>query len=403
MKVINGIAGSMLVLLGLTSVYAKNPTEPLDSERLLDRAYSAVSEMPLDPHIKNRSREQYKVVGAALTLDRPDLADRYALGIAYWQQGAALADLALYYIEKGNGDEGRNALKKAESWLKNSDRTYRQEEAEQAWRLSRVGIRIAMAYTALSEDEKVAEIMPHVGKDDAPRLLQYKISKTNTNTFEQSEALLSSLADTGEYEALKSAVDGFADLYRLFYKNETSRKRVAKKIEVYRPKLPILFQIDLLVRLGGIALENRDHDQARIYADEAADLLQKRNSPPRFYIPRMAEIAALRWKAGDVETAQQDLTESLRLFAEKRKTIINMDRAGILCAVAEAYADNGKKEKALSIYSRALAEGEINPNSRPRATDLSLVCRSMALHGVQPSVEVLQALEEMKNKLGNPW
>ena len=78
MKVINGIAAGILVLLGLTSAYAKNPAAPLDSARLLDLGYSAVSEMPLDPHIKNRSREQYKVVGTALTLDRPDLADRCA-------------------------------------------------------------------------------------------------------------------------------------------------------------------------------------------------------------------------------------------------------------------------------------------------------------------------------------
>ena len=66
-------------------------------QTLLDVAYRAVSGMPLNPHIKNRSRGQETVVVASLLLEQPDLARRYIGDIANWRRGAGYAALARFF------------------------------------------------------------------------------------------------------------------------------------------------------------------------------------------------------------------------------------------------------------------------------------------------------------------
>ncbi len=58
---------------------------------------------------------------------------------------------------------------------------------------------------------------------------------------------------------------------------------------------------------------------------------------------------------------------------------------------------------ALMVYKRAVEEGVENPNSRPRAEDLSATCLSMALHMVEPDAELKNRIRQISEGLGDPW
>lgn len=63
----------------------------------------------------------------------------------------------------------------------------------------------------------------------------------------------------------------------------------------------------------------------------------------------------------------------------------------------------GDTAAALAVYKRAVEEGVHNPNSRPRAEDLSATCCSMALHGVEPDGSLWARMEDIRGRLGDPW
>jgi hypothetical protein len=124
----------------------------------------------------------------------------------------------------------------------------------------------------------------------------------------------------------------------------------------------------------------------------------------RLYIPEEAKLLELRNRMGyPSEELIQQVDSFLKSYNESRDQIVNMERAGVLCRIAELYSLLGCNDKAVAVYGRAVEEGQVNPNSRPQADDLNRICCSMALHGVQPTEALWRALNEMKNSLGAPW
>ena len=55
------------------------------------------------------------------------------------------------------------------------------------------------------------------------------------------------------------------------------------------------------------------------------------------------------------------------------------------------------------MYKTAVEEGTANPNSRPRAEDLTATCCSMALSAVEPDKELWAKLKQIYEGLGEPW
>src|SRR4029434_4824877 len=81
---------------------------------LLDLALASASKMPLDPHIKNRSRAQEAVVDACLQLAQPARALSGIQDIANWRRGTGYADYALYCAQYGRADDAQHALELAQ-------------------------------------------------------------------------------------------------------------------------------------------------------------------------------------------------------------------------------------------------------------------------------------------------
>ena len=67
---------------------------PAWSAALYDAAIGAAERMPLDPHIKNRSKVQEELASGLLAAGEVDRAHALALSIANWRKGCVLADCA---------------------------------------------------------------------------------------------------------------------------------------------------------------------------------------------------------------------------------------------------------------------------------------------------------------------
>ena len=76
---------------------------------------------------------------------------------------------------------------------------------------------------------------------------------------------------------------------------------------------------------------------------------------------------------------------------------------GVLRPLAEAYLAQDDVATARTLYAQAVEAGVANPNSRPRAEDLSATCCSMALHGFEPDEALWARLVAVRASLAEPW
>ena len=124
----------------------------------------------------------------------------------------------------------------------------------------------------------------------------------------------------------------------------------------------------------------------------------------RFYIPESCRLVRLRKKMGVAdEELNERLNTMLATYNLNRERVVDIERVAPLCSLAEAYAFLGDSAQSLEVYALAIQEGQVNPNSRPRADDLSRICLSMALNQVEPSEAVWASLQQMCAALGEPW
>lgn len=168
-------------------------------------------------------------------------------------------------------------------------------------------------------------------------------------------------------------------------------------------KLPIMIRIQLMMQLARIALDHEDAVKASDLVNQTHDIFQAYQWPLEDRIPVMAQLAGLRHRAGETDKARSELDAAHALFNQERASIINIFRPETLRPVAEAYQAMGDAAAALSAYKQAVEEGIENPNSTPRAEDLSATCCSMALHSVEPDTELWTRLRQIREGFGQPW
>src|SRR5262245_55668849 len=134
---------------------------------LLDIAFKVATAIPVDPHIKDRSRAQEAVVSACLELKQPQRALEYIKKIEDWRQGAAYADLAFYYAQHGKTDQLERYLDRAGEIANDAE----------DWRRDRIKVKIARVHALLGDAAKAAQLEAGVenaetGKVDAVRAQQ---------------------------------------------------------------------------------------------------------------------------------------------------------------------------------------------------------------------------------------
>jgi tetratricopeptide (TPR) repeat protein len=228
-------------------------------------------------------------------------------------------------------------------------------------------------------------------------------SKQNSDSFDKETKELDELISTGNFDAIQSALRAYSNLFNRCYSNLEHRNIIENKIKSSWDKMPILSRIDFLTDMAGYSLDHKDNAKAIELVNDAQKLKESSTWPVRYEIPLIAKLAEMHFLAGDKEKARDELNKALNILEENREEIIDIYRAEVFRSIAEAYHAIGETDIARDIYKQAIDAGIENPNSRPRAEDLSKTCCSMALNAVKPGSELLTQIQQIKDALSAPW
>ncbi len=392
------LSSALVLLAALTDqpAVAGPPTDaPLAAYRgeLLDLAFDAATAIPVKPHIKDRSRAQEACVAACLELDQPQRALACIERIDNWRRGAAYADLALYWARQGDTGSAQRFV----------DLAAQQAEGVEDWRRDNIRVRIAKTHAWLGQALQAEEFEKDVVPSEAGKVAGVRAARSAPDSFDERVSELDRLVALGSFDILKNTMESYADLFSRFYDDSGRRATVEEKIKAAWGDLPIFIRIDVEMKLARAALARSDRAKALELVNEAQLLFDGAQWPLEYRIPLAGKLAGLRFQAGDVEKARSDGFAALALFDAEGHTIVDIARAGALRPLAEAFQVMGDTASALSVYRRAVEEGVANPNSRPRAEDLSATCRSMAVQAVEPDAELWARIRRVREGLGAPW
>lgn len=369
-----------------TGALTEKPLAAYQNE-LLDLAIATASAIPVEPHIKDRARAQATGVAASLKLDQPQRALRLIEKIDNWRRGAGYADLAFYCAMHGDTDEVRHYL----------DCAMQISKSAEDWCRDQIRIKIADTYALLGQASQ------SVTDAEAGVVAGVMAMAANEDHFEEQLNNLDALLASGNFDIVKNALKACAGLFNRFYDDVGRRLLTEEKIKVSWGALPFFLRVELLTEMAGYALDHKDQAKALDLMNEAQNFMAGAQWPPEHRISLTSKLVALRFNAGDRQKAETDADAMLALFDAQRDKIVNIDRAGALRPLAEAYQSMGNTATALAVYKRAVEEGVENPNSRPRAEDLSATCLSMALNRAEPDAKLWARIRKINEGLGDPW
>lgn len=367
------------------------PTEAYRLE-LLGLAWQAATSYPINPHIKNRARAEEQVVHGALELEQPHLAWGYAKKVVNWRKGACHAEIAHYLIEKQDTEHVEYFLHYALLYSK---------DPKQGWRHQRVKARVASARVLMGlsqESEPLVEDEDGAGKGEQLNAL---IRKSNNQAYEQYVEILDAMAATEDYEQILAAVSGYAELFVIHYANAERREALLKKTRGLSQSVPGFKQFQFMIMFVEAALKNKDTPNAVALLDEAEAIHDKHSWGLDFDLGQRSEIARYRVAVGDQPAAEKMLAYCEQLADKKLGDLQNWEQARTLRPVAEGYAVLGDRDKAHALYRRVVELGAVNPNIRPRVSDITATCVSMALHGIEPDKKLLSTIKQIVGGLAN--
>jgi tetratricopeptide (TPR) repeat protein len=155
--------------------------------------------------------------------------------------------------------------------------------------------------------------------------------------------------------------------------------------------------------MARVCLAHNDKAEALAQVNEAQQLYADSTWPADYAITERAQLAALRFQVGDEKKARAEINAAAGQYEPGKKNIVDIYRAGILRSLAESYLAMGDTRAASEYYKKAVDAGVENPNSRPRAEDLTATCVSIALHAYQPDPRLWQRLGQVNAALREPW
>lgn len=347
--------------------------------KLLQISFDVVSQMPLKPHIKDRARAQERVVNACFELQQPQTALTYIDQIPNWRRGLGYANYAFYSVENGVTNNVEILLQKAESIG---------TVATQEWRRDKIIDGIDQVRALLSNEWSG---LPKAGGADAGRNIDSEFSKIDR------------MVASGELESLEEAIRTGCSLYGQFYNDELVRNRIYEKVNTFKGRLPVFIRLQYMEQMVRAALDHNDRSTARRLVSEMGDFISENTWPVEYNVRVLAHLALLQAESGDVDLAASTFDDARALYEQKQSEIVNMEKADALIPLAESALKVCGESTAQTVYRMALDASVENPNSRPRADDLSLTCLSMAMNNVEPGDALWQLIYEIRDALGNPW
>lgn len=367
---------------------------------LIELAFRAASEFPRDPHIKNRCRTQEGVVAACLELGLTRQALTFTQRIENWRGGLCYANLAHYCVDHGIGADVDAFLRKALEIAENSITG----TESQTWRRDRIRARVATVYSMKGQRERGQRLAAGLGPTERGILVVDEARSLTDDGFEAALALTDQVIAGGNFEAVRAQLQKCAALYERYFDDPSRREALERRVcDPAMHALPAAVRIQLITSVARTAAQRGDAAKALELVARADRIRDAIDWSPEHRLPLDAALARVEHAAMSTDAAVRRLDASVAFFDANRQRTINMYRGGALRPIAAAYHEVGRTHQAWATYDKVLDEALENPNSRPRAIDLAETCCSLAVHGIEPSVEFMDRLRRIYEDLDHPW
>ncbi len=389
------------VVVRQQSAAAPKDERPVTASQLalLDLAFRVASSVPVEPHVKSRSRAQESVLVACHELGLHTKALELAPRIDNWRRGVAHADLAVHLAKSGSGADARHhaslALAIGEDLVKSP--------SGQEWRRDRIRAKVGCAMLLLGDATKSAEVTQGLAESELAELFATRAGACGDGDLAALESAIPRMVETGNLDVARAGMVAAAVLVDRFHDDSVRREQYLRFLGEQRAKVPAAVWFEIQLRLVTDALQRGDRGRALVLLDGAAGTLASNRWLDEDRIAGLGRMAVLRARCGDLAAARSGAAFAMREYDAHEAAIVDIWRAKALRPVAEALVSCGDLAEAAACYRRAVDVGTRNPNSRPRAEDLVATCLSMALCGYEPDNELMQRMEAVAGGLGAPW
>jgi len=370
--------------------------------RLLADAAAIAVLPPVPVHARDRAKMQERVGLAYVSAGEPNKAEDVAREIDGWRRATLFAAIALEHARAGRADDARRVVRiaAAAATLGND------------WQRQRAQVMAARVYAWLGDDAEAARLEQGVGEPEMGKVAAVRAEQAARGTFANAavtEAFdgqmtaLDAWLETRNFDLVRNAVDIAIEYHPGAFADAQRRARVESLVLKANEQLAYDLRIANLLRLAANCEKAGDRAAARGFIAKADETFGVGKWLADDGAVQLALIAQAKARSGDAEGCAVQLAAALARFDAGRADIIDIDRARPLRAIAEAYATAGDIEKARAVFARALEEGAVNPNARPRAEDLVATILSMVSAGVEPGAEVAARMSAIREGLVAPW
>lgn len=371
---------------------------------LVRDAFEIGSSIPEVPHGRDRARIQELAVQAAIELDEIAQAAQWIDGIDGWRRGAASADLALHLARAGRTGDAREHLARAEAhW-----------DGEQAWQRQRVQAKIAAVLEAIGDATGARRHEAEVEPAERGPIEAERARLAGSAGFDARLAALDAVVGQKNFDLTRNAVGAYLEMLRANWTDAVRRGALLERIRAAMDHVPHDVRVTTRVSMAEAALAFGAREDAALFLAEADSALQAVQWYAEDRMQLRARLAVARAELGEIAEARRMLAGELEAFTAARARIVDMFRAAPLRAVAVAqarvagFATDPQDRKvlraeSLETFRRAVEEGAINPNARPRAEDLAETKLAMARAGVAPDAALAARMLAIRAGLVAPW
>ena len=354
---------------------------------------AVASAIPTTIHDRERAQCQEWVALAYLDAGDPIAAARCAESINGWRRGECEGLIGVYYALKGDRDLALKYARLA------TDRA----KGEQDWRRERIHIEAAKIQAILGNAVAARDLSAGASEAEVGKVDGAVVAVLTPGQFEAQAKVLDEVLKGGTFDGMRNALDGYIPLLRRMTTNREQALKAAATIDAALPAMPMDLQITYGTRLASALHALGETTRAKERLDLAATQVADTVFLPEDLTPMQVDVAKARAGLGDVEGARAALDTALTSYEARKKDIVDVFRARSPRALAEGFALIGDQAKAESCWLEALAAGTINPNSRPRAEDLSATLVAMARSGASLTPALRERITLCRKSLGEPW
>lgn len=372
---------------------------PEGSLRLAAIAFEAGSKPPAVPHAKNRARMQAAVVEmcAEVGLLKSGLA--WAGRIEGWQQGVSMTQLALAAARAGSKRGAEEPLARAMAIAADaSPAAFAQE-----WQRDRIRAGIATALIRLGREQEAHNFESDLEHSETDAPLIARSEACTQESFERQVAAIEQSLASNHFDRMRHAVRACIALARRFAGEPEKVGALEARVNAVIAKFPAASRFDALTLMADCALERKDPARAKELAAEALAAIPVQSLPVEERLPLLGRVAVLQHRAGAADVAATGLDAALEIYNAQRERVVDIARASAVRALAESAEASGRHELAMQLWEKALLEGQVNPNARPRADDLVATCCSILRAGVVPDAALVEQAEQQLKGLRAPW